>query len=66
MAHSYTEQLLAVYPDRVQTLGKALGINEERLKVGIFPWRWYCFVDRARVMCRQCTSALRSVSTKVS
>ena len=34
LAHSYTEQLLAVYPDRVQTLGKALGINEERLKVG--------------------------------
>lgn len=33
LAHSYTEQLLGVYPERVQTLGKALGIDEERLKV---------------------------------
>ena len=33
LAHSYTEQLLAVYPDRVQALGKGLAMDEERLKV---------------------------------
>lgn len=33
LAHGYTEQLLAVFPDRVQALGKGLAMNEERLKV---------------------------------
>lgn len=33
MAHSYTEQLLAVYPDRVLALGKGLAMDTERLKV---------------------------------
>ena len=33
LAHSYTEQLLTVYPDRVQALGKGLAMDEERLKV---------------------------------
>jgi phosphoglucan,water dikinase len=33
MTHSYTESLLEVFPDRVNKLGKALGIEEERLKV---------------------------------
>lgn len=33
LAHSYTEQLLAVFPARVQALGKGLAMNEERLKV---------------------------------
>ncbi|KAL3145446.1 2,3-dihydroxyphenylpropionate/2,3-dihydroxicinnamic acid 1,2-dioxygenase, variant 2 [Trebouxia sp. C0009 RCD-2024] len=33
LAHSYTDQLLAVYPDRVQALGKGLAMDQERLKV---------------------------------
>ncbi|DBA93500.1 hypothetical protein WJX82_005630 [Trebouxia sp. C0006] len=33
LAHAYTEQLLAVFPDRVQALGKGLAMSEERLKV---------------------------------
>lgn len=33
LAHSYTDQLLAVYPDRVQALGQGLGMDQERLKV---------------------------------
>ena len=37
LAHSYTEQLLAVYPDRVQALGKGLAMDEQRLKVSPCP-----------------------------
>ena len=33
MTHRYTELLLGVFPERVEALGGALGISQERMQV---------------------------------